>query len=70
MKPRESEDAQRLAGKFKKVFVVDDTTVYGKGVADVVRKELKAHGKLYPGAGENRVSWVHIDLEHHAWFNP
>jgi hypothetical protein len=24
----------------------------------------------YPGAGENNVSWVHIDLEHHAWFNP
>jgi hypothetical protein len=32
--------------------------------------ELKANPKLYPGAGENNVSWVHIDLEHHAWFNP
>lgn len=38
--------------------------------AEAVRKELKAHPKLYPGAGENNVSWVHIDLEHHAWFNP
>jgi branched-chain amino acid transport system substrate-binding protein len=34
--------ADYLAKKFKKVFVVDDTTVYGKGVADVVRAELKA----------------------------
>ena len=38
--------------------------------AEAVRKELKAHPGLYPGAGENHVSWVHIDLEHHAWFNP
>ena len=38
--------------------------------AEAVRKELKANPKLYPGAGENNVSWVHIDLEHHAWFNP
>jgi peptidoglycan hydrolase-like protein with peptidoglycan-binding domain len=38
--------------------------------AEAVRKELKAHPKLYPGAGENNVSWVHIDLEHHSWFNP
>jgi branched-chain amino acid transport system substrate-binding protein len=34
--------ADYLAKKAKKVFVVDDTTVYGKGVADVVRGELKA----------------------------
>ncbi len=34
--------ADYLAKKYKKVFVVDDTTVYGKGVADVVRNELKA----------------------------
>ncbi len=34
--------ADYLAGKFKSVFVVDDTTVYGKGVGDVVRAELKA----------------------------
>jgi hypothetical protein len=38
--------------------------------AEAVRKELKANPKLYPGAGENNVSWIHIDLEHHAWFNP
>jgi peptidoglycan hydrolase-like protein with peptidoglycan-binding domain len=38
--------------------------------AEGVRKELKANPKLYPGTGENNVSWVHIDLEHHAWFNP
>jgi branched-chain amino acid transport system substrate-binding protein len=36
--------ADWLASKFKKVFVVDDTTVYGKGVADVVAGELKAKG--------------------------
>lgn len=38
--------------------------------AEAVRKELKANPKLYPGAGENNVSWVHLDLEHHAWFSP
>jgi len=38
--------------------------------AEGVRKVLKANPKLYPGTGENNVSWVHIDLEHHAWFNP
>lgn len=36
--------ADYLAKKNKNVFVVDDTTVYGKGVAQVVRKELKAKG--------------------------
>jgi hypothetical protein len=38
--------------------------------AEAVRKELRANPKIYPGAGENDVSWVHIDLEHHAWFSP
>lgn len=38
--------------------------------AEQVRKGLKSHPQLYPGTGENNVSWVHIDLEHHAWFNP
>jgi len=33
-----------MAKKFKKVFVVDDTTVYGKGVADVVEKNLRDKG--------------------------
>lgn len=36
--------ADYLAKKFKKVFVVDDTTTYGKGVADVVADGLKAKG--------------------------
>lgn len=36
--------ADYLAKKYKKVFVVDDTSVYGKGVADVVQGELKAKG--------------------------
>ncbi len=36
--------ADWLASKFKKVFVVDDTTVYGKGVADVVAAGLKKKG--------------------------
>jgi branched-chain amino acid transport system substrate-binding protein len=36
--------ADWLAKKFKKVFVVDDTTTYGKGVADVVQNSLKAKG--------------------------
>lgn len=36
--------AEWLAKKFKKVFVVDDTTVYGKGVADVVAPILKSKG--------------------------
>ncbi|HJQ01357.1 MAG TPA: branched-chain amino acid ABC transporter substrate-binding protein [Jatrophihabitans sp.] len=36
--------ADYLAKKFKKVFVVDDTTTYGKGVADVVANGLKAKG--------------------------
>ncbi|HEX8093654.1 branched-chain amino acid ABC transporter substrate-binding protein [Jatrophihabitans sp.] len=36
--------ADWLAKKFKKIFVVDDTTTYGKGVGDVVDKEIKAKG--------------------------
>jgi branched-chain amino acid transport system substrate-binding protein len=36
--------ADWLAKKFKNVFVIDDTTTYGKGVADVVRQELKSKG--------------------------
>lgn len=38
------EAADWLATKTKKVFVIDDTTEYGKGAADVVRQELKAKG--------------------------
>ncbi|MCW2540057.1 MAG: branched-chain amino acid transporter substrate-binding protein [Frankiales bacterium] len=36
--------AEWLAKKNKKVFVVDDTSVYGKGVADVVAKTLQGKG--------------------------
>jgi branched-chain amino acid transport system substrate-binding protein len=36
--------ADYLAKKYKKVFVVDDASTYGKGVGDVVRAELKAKG--------------------------
>jgi branched-chain amino acid transport system substrate-binding protein len=43
--------ADWLATKAKKVFVVDDTTVYGKGVADVVRKELKTKGVAVQSQG-------------------
>ena len=37
---------------------------------EAVRQVLKANPQLYPGAGENNVNWVHIDLEHTAWFDP
>lgn len=46
-----------------------DFHIAGK-TAEQVRREIKSHQGLYPGAGENNVSWVHLDLEHHAWFNP
>mgnify|MGYP000337761443 CR=1 FL=1 len=36
--------------------------------AEQVRQVVKTTAGLYPGAGENKVSWVHLDLEHHAWF--
>jgi branched-chain amino acid transport system substrate-binding protein len=36
--------ADYLAKKFKTVFVVDDTSTYGAGVAQVVAKELQAKG--------------------------
>jgi branched-chain amino acid transport system substrate-binding protein len=34
--------ADYLAGKYKSVFVIDDSSTYGQGVANVVRTELKA----------------------------
>ncbi len=43
--------AEWLASKFKKVFVVDDTTTYGKGVADVVRKTLQGKGTTVVSQG-------------------
>ncbi|MEO7260645.1 MAG: branched-chain amino acid ABC transporter substrate-binding protein [Jatrophihabitantaceae bacterium] len=43
--------AEWLAKKFKKVFVVDDTTTYGKGVADVVRKVLQEKGVAVQSQG-------------------
>jgi uncharacterized protein YcbK (DUF882 family) len=49
----------------------DATDFHMPGItAEAVRRELKSHPGIYPGAGENNVSWVHLDLEHHAWFNP
>ena len=36
--------ADFLAKKYKSVFVLDDLSTYGKGVADVVRAELKTKG--------------------------
>jgi peptidoglycan hydrolase-like protein with peptidoglycan-binding domain len=38
--------------------------------AEQVRRVIKSTPGLYPGAGENQVSWVHLDLEHTSWFNP
>jgi branched-chain amino acid transport system substrate-binding protein len=38
------EAADWLAKKSQKVFVIDDTTEYGKGAADVVRQELATKG--------------------------
>ncbi|WP_460605382.1 branched-chain amino acid ABC transporter substrate-binding protein [Jatrophihabitans fulvus] len=38
--------AEYLAKKYKSVFVIDDATTYGKGVADVVRANLKGKVKL------------------------
>lgn len=37
--------------------------------AEQVRQVVQAE-KLYPGAGELGVSWVHLDLEHATWFHP
>jgi branched-chain amino acid transport system substrate-binding protein len=45
--------ADYLAKKFKNVFVVDDTTVYGKGVADVVFAELRSKGVTTKRQGTN-----------------
>ncbi len=36
--------ADYLAAKYKKVFVIDDSSTYGQGVANVVRDELKTKG--------------------------
>jgi hypothetical protein len=38
--------------------------------AEQVRGPIQKDPKLYPGAGELGVSWVHLDLEHKAWFKP
>ncbi len=35
-----------------------------------VRQALQRDPTIYPGAGEMKVSWVHLDLRHKAWFNP
>src|SRR5262249_35970214 len=36
--------------------------------AQAVRQAIMRDPSIYPGAGERGVSWVHLDLEHHAWF--
>ena len=36
--------------------------------SEAVRKVLKANPGIYPGAGENGVPWLHLDLEHKTWF--
>lgn len=46
-----------------------DFDVSGK-TANQVRQVLRADPTIYPGCGELGVSWVHLDLEHRAWFNP
>jgi peptidoglycan hydrolase-like protein with peptidoglycan-binding domain len=38
--------------------------------SEQARQAIKGSPGLYPGAGENGVAWVHLDLEHHAWFHP
>jgi uncharacterized protein (TIGR02594 family) len=38
--------------------------------APEARKILLADKSIYPGAGELDVSWMHLDLEHTAWFSP
>jgi hypothetical protein len=38
--------------------------------AEQVRKVLIAKKSIYPGCGELGVSWLHLDLEHKAWFRP
>jgi len=47
------------------------TDFHVEGVsAETVRNAVKSGKIKYPGAGENNVSWVHLDLEHKSWFNP
>ncbi|MFL5358016.1 glucosaminidase domain-containing protein [Archangium sp.] len=38
--------------------------------AEQVRQVLIKEKTLYPGAGELKVTWVHLDLEHTKWFSP
>ncbi|HEX8435679.1 glucosaminidase domain-containing protein [Archangium sp.] len=38
--------------------------------ADQVRKVLLNDKSIYPGAGELKVTWMHLDLEHKVWFSP
>jgi len=38
--------------------------------AEAARRVLIADRSIYPGAGELDVSWMHLDLEHTAWFSP
>jgi hypothetical protein len=38
--------------------------------AEQVRRVLRGDPSIYPGAGELKVSWLHLDLKHKVWFNP
>jgi hypothetical protein len=38
--------------------------------AEEIRTALKADPSIYPGAGENNVHWMHLDIEHTKWFTP
>lgn len=38
--------------------------------AEAARKVIIADKSIYPGAGELDVTWMHLDLEHTAWFSP
>jgi hypothetical protein len=38
--------------------------------AEAARRVLLADRSIYPGAGELDVTWMHLDLEHTAWFSP
>lgn len=38
--------------------------------AEQVRQVLINEKGIYPGAGELKVTWVHLDLEHTKWFSP
>jgi uncharacterized protein (TIGR02594 family) len=47
------------------------TDFHFEGLAtDEARRILIANRSIYPGAGELKVGWMHLDLEHSEWFDP